>query len=119
MKNKSKTSLPPSIKKSISNKTSAPPAEKKETPVHVNLDPLLDIRDRAQIHPEEIKIQSFRMNDKTRGLVLKAIGIKVEEYDGYLYGYRVVASEGVAYGKINVMCGEDSEITNVLTVIES
>lgn len=111
-----KTSLPPSLKKSASKATN-PPVVKKAPEIRINLEQLLNIRERATLHPEEITIGRFGMSEKTRTAVLNHLGINIAEYDGYLYGYRVFLSERLEFGKIQV-CAPDAEILNTLTVIE-
>ena len=107
MKKKQKTSLPPSIKR----------AQKESPSFKINIHPLIESRDKGILHPEEYNVGAFGMSEKTRAAVLAHLEVKIEEYEGYLFGVRIFLSESIPFGKIKV-CDPKSEIIDMLTVAE-
>jgi len=122
MKSKAKkpaTSLPPSLKKTAGKtKPTPPPAPAPKPSVRVNVHPIIQARDKGVLNPEEYNVGAFGMSERTRAAVLAHLEVKVEEYEGYLYGVRVFPSESIPFGKVHV-CDPKAKIIDTLTVIEA
>ena len=121
-----KTSLPASVKKAARN--SAPPktpavTETKTKPHRLNIESLLDIKDRAIVHPEEIKIGSFTGSRETFDFILRGLGVELEEgakrHDkgNFLYGIAFMIEEKVPFGKVIVQ-DPKGKILQTITVAE-
>jgi hypothetical protein len=121
-----KTSLPASVKKAARN--SSPPSapavtETKARPHRLNIESLLDVKDRAIIHPEEIQIGSFTASRETFDFILKGLGVELEDgakrHDkgNFLYGIAFVIDAKVPFGKV-VVQDPKGKILQTLNVAE-
>ena len=115
---KKATSLPASVKAAKKSESVKVPS------VRINMEMILNARDRATVHPEEYQIGSFRAAATTLDAILKHLGVRnseidqdLETKDAFLFGIKMISDNKTPFGKV-VICDPKGKVLETVTVAE-